>query len=155
MALRHKFKSTGAFLPGNTDREAELCKCGVMLGAHSRENSYSPPFSGSRPQTNYEFEMIHDRWIDTLIANPPAGIPEDEYSSAREGYWPETWADFEGGRPIRWLPTGDQCTQCGFCRYYIEITSKMGSDWGVCSNPDSQYDRTAVFEHWTCKDFGP
>ncbi len=36
---------------------------------------------------------------------------------------------------------------------WLPLTGKWGLDWGVCSNPDSPNDRTAVFEHDGCAGF--
>ena len=40
--------------------------------------------------------------------------------------------------------------QCGGCAFYIELTSDLGMDWGVCAHEKSPHDGTAVFEHHTC-----
>jgi len=41
--------------------------------------------------------------------------------------------------------------QCGLCRFYVPLQGIFASDWGVCTNPESQQDRHAMFEHDGCK----
>ncbi|MDA0184073.1 DUF3027 domain-containing protein [Solirubrobacter phytolaccae] len=43
--------------------------------------------------------------------------------------------------------------QCGACRWWIPLTGAWGLDWGVCSNPNSQFDARARFEHDGCAAF--
>lgn len=92
---------------------------------------------------------LHERWASQLsLANLPIGVPID-----RDG-WPATFGDMVDGKPVHRLDDGEEyCFQCLHCRYYDELESPMGLDWGACNNPASQYDRTVVFEHWTCKEF--
>lgn len=40
--------------------------------------------------------------------------------------------------------------QCGRCAWWVPLTGTWGLDWGVCSNPASTHDRTAMFEHDGC-----
>lgn len=43
--------------------------------------------------------------------------------------------------------------QCGGCRYYLRLAGEHPSDWGVCSNPRSDWDGLAMFEHDGCEHF--
>jgi hypothetical protein len=43
--------------------------------------------------------------------------------------------------------------QCGICKFWLPLAGPLGADWGVCSNPDSSFDRTAMFEHDGCDFF--
>ncbi|RRD03103.1 DUF3027 domain-containing protein [Arachnia propionica] len=43
--------------------------------------------------------------------------------------------------------------QCGGCCFWIPLAGVFGADWGVCSNPESQFDRVAMYEHDGCTDF--
>jgi hypothetical protein len=43
--------------------------------------------------------------------------------------------------------------QCGACRYFIHLTGYLINDWGICSNPESEFDGTAMFEHDGCEQF--
>ena len=42
---------------------------------------------------------------------------------------------------------------CFLCIYYIPLKGSLGSDWGVCSNPKSQFDSRVMFEHDGCDFF--
>ncbi len=71
--------------------------------------------------------MPHKRWIDDLRrrfgrATPPTAHPTDDWSLA----------------------------QCHACSSYIPLEGKIGMDWGACSNPVSEHDRSVVFEHFGC-----
>ncbi|WP_216321584.1 DUF3027 domain-containing protein [Deinococcus aestuarii] len=41
--------------------------------------------------------------------------------------------------------------QCWNCIYYVELTGKFASDWGVCTNALSAMDRRAMFERDGCE----
>jgi hypothetical protein len=43
--------------------------------------------------------------------------------------------------------------QCGRCIWWVPLTGTWGEDWGVCSNPASPHDRSAMFEHDGCDVF--
>ena len=43
--------------------------------------------------------------------------------------------------------------QCGGCAYYIRLRGALESDWGVCSNERSRFDRSVMFEHDGCESF--
>ncbi len=43
--------------------------------------------------------------------------------------------------------------QCGRCTFWLPLTGDWGLDWGVCSNPESAHDRSAMFEHDGCAAF--
>jgi len=43
--------------------------------------------------------------------------------------------------------------QCGECIYYIPLQGMLSSDWGVCSNSASTFDRQAMWEHDGCDNF--
>lgn len=40
--------------------------------------------------------------------------------------------------------------QCGGCEFYVPLAGPLGSDWGVCTNPQSPHDRRVLFEHEGC-----
>ncbi len=119
-----------------------------------RNLSYEPPFSGSRPQEQAALEAVHPRWIRLLSSVLPVGVPTEETVSghASKGRWPLTWGDVVDGENRHREP-GNHCMQCGSCQFYVPLEGDLGSDWGACTNPRSQYDRTCTFEHWTCKEF--
>jgi hypothetical protein len=43
---------------------------------------------------------------------------------------------------------GDE--QCELCLYYIPLLGILGSDYGVCTNVDSEFDGVLKFEHNGC-----
>ena len=43
--------------------------------------------------------------------------------------------------------------QCFMCTYFIHLSGDMGSDYGVCSNLQSEYDAQVRFEHDGCDSF--
>lgn len=43
--------------------------------------------------------------------------------------------------------------QCLMCKFYVRLTGKLIDDWGVCSNPQSPFDRSVMFEHDGCDYF--
>lgn len=51
-----------------------------------------------------------------------------------------------GDDPDRW-----GVEQCGQCRYWLPLDGSWGFDWGVCSNPASDFDAQARFEHDGCE----
>ena len=85
-----------------------------------------PPFEGGKGMTKEERNACHKRWCETGRATPPEGTLE--YKMAV-----------------------DDCKQCGFCAFYIPLTSDLGMDWGVCGNAKGPHDGKAVFEHFTCQ----
>ena len=68
---------------------------------------------------------IHERWI--------AGLNRGEGDPKYEDTWP--WE------------------QCGECLFWMPLAGPLGSDWGVCSNSHSPFDRRAMFEHDGCDFF--
>ena len=50
-------------------------------------------------------------------------------------------------------PDTSECLQCGGCALYVPLIGALGSDWGVCTNADSPFDRRAMFEHDSCDHF--
>lgn len=104
-----------------------------------------------KPQSAREYGKVHPRWIEQLIANLPEGVPLNPERSAGERPWPATFGDYDEEKgAIHMADEGPGfCHQCGGCRFYLTLNA----DWGVCSLPGGQYDRQAVFEHWTCKGF--
>lgn len=89
---------------------------------------YKPPWG--RPQSVDEFNQIHRRWAayltDSFGRTTPPFRPDDDV--------------YENG----------QLLQCGGCSYYVPIEGGLGADWGACTNPSSEHDRTCVFEHFGC-----
>lgn len=83
-----------------------------------------PPFLGGKGMTKAEREACHERWCETGRATPEPGTKE--------------YVLYEDGK------------QCGFCAFYISLTSDLGMDWGVCGNAKSPHDGKVVFEHHTC-----
>ena len=43
--------------------------------------------------------------------------------------------------------------QCGICCYFIPLTGALADDYGVCSNPASDFDGMVRFEHDGCEWF--
>jgi hypothetical protein len=43
--------------------------------------------------------------------------------------------------------------QCGVCRYYVALASRLGEDYGACCHADSPMDGRVVFEHDGCDVF--
>ncbi|TRV73353.1 DUF3027 domain-containing protein [Streptomyces sp. 130] len=43
--------------------------------------------------------------------------------------------------------------QCGGCRSWSALSGELGPDWGVCTRPDSLFDRRVRFEHAGCERF--
>ena len=41
--------------------------------------------------------------------------------------------------------------QCGICRYWLPLDGGWGLDWGVCSNPQGNFDGVVRFEHDGCE----
>ena len=41
---------------------------------------------------------------------------------------------------------------CG-CKHFLALKGKLGSDWGVCTNPESHRCGMLTFEHQGCLDF--
>lgn len=82
---------------------------------------YAPPF-GTEPQSQEEMALIHRRWLAKM-------------------------EEVEG----RYGPPKHQLAQCGGCSYYIPLEGSIGMDWGTCSNPNSNFDARAVFEHHGCE----
>lgn len=158
---RKKTCGCGADLDGsrNTYRGELVCTHCSIYFQLGREESYQPPFSGGRGQPEEEFALIHDRWAKRLRRTWPSGVPAElPIEGTKPGAfipWPATFgSEVADGSLIHASDEGQgYCLQCGGCTYYIPLEGKLGGDWGACSNPKSQYDRTCVFEHWTCKEF--
>jgi hypothetical protein len=93
---------------------------------------------------------VHARWIAKLRERLPDNVPPSDSDPA----WPETFGNLVNCKP-RHGEHPDYTLQCGGCRYYIRLDGAHGADWGACSCPSSEYDRTVVFEHWTCAHFKP
>jgi hypothetical protein len=53
-----------------------------------------------------------------------------------DGYKEEWWAE-----------------QCGMCRYLIPLSGAFADDYGICSNPRSDFDGLVRFEHDGCDKF--
>lgn len=61
----------------------------------------------------------------------------------------EPWGKVKREEGDLWRP---DCS-CG-CKYFIELSdSKLGADWGVCSNPKSHRAGLLTFEHQGCSEF--
>jgi hypothetical protein len=121
-----------------------------MTTPHDRSDFWPEPPWGRRMRRR-DRTGIHDRWIGRLRQKLPEGVPQD--ANTRES-WPATFGDKDAdGRAMHKPHGGDYTFQCGGCRFYICIEGPLGADWGVCGNARSEYDRQAVFEHWTCKEF--
>lgn len=43
--------------------------------------------------------------------------------------------------------------QCGACIYYVRLVGMFNSDYGACTNPDSEFDAKVRFEHDGCDGF--
>ncbi len=72
----------------------------------------------------------HSRWIEQRNNWHPNMKEEDT---------PDEWYD----------------QQCGSCQFFVPLSGSFKSDYGVCSNAQSPFDRTAMFEHDGCIHFAP
>jgi hypothetical protein len=70
---------------------------------------------------------IHQRWIAELNRSNDENDPE----------YRDTWP---------W-------EQCGGCLFWMPLAGPLGTDWGVCANALSPFDRRAMFEHDGCDSF--
>jgi hypothetical protein len=73
------------------------------------------------------FLETHERWISKFPFNRSRFSSEYEYQDE----WPKE--------------------QCFTCQYYIALSGRFQSDWGVCSNPSSNLDGRIMFEHDGCE----
>lgn len=92
---------------------------------------------------------IHHNWIKDLSNNPPEGVPLTRTNYQGDPY-PITEGDRVDGEVVH-NENGNYMFQCMDCVHYWNLEGRLGGDWGACSNPESQYNRQVVFEHWTCK----
>ncbi len=54
----------------------------------------------------------------------------------------------EFGTVERWADPNKAYPDCsGGCRFFIPITGRLGSDWGVCANPKGPRFGLLTFEH--------
>jgi hypothetical protein len=49
---------------------------------------------------------------------------------------------------------GESDCSCG-CRHFAKLAHEVGSDWGICSNPESPRAGLLTFEHQGCAAFSP
>lgn len=77
------------------------------------------------PDERAYFRATHDRWMASRNRRQEA-----------DDYLDEWW---------------DQ--QCGACQWFMYLTGVLGDDWGVCSNPRSDFDGRVHFEHDGCAAF--
>lgn len=114
---------------------------------HERNMSYTPPFSGGRPQLQSEYKKIHQRWAQQLKANLPDGVPvvrstpylrctactipvsvhetnspgcplPETYED--KGVWPQTFAaeEFDDeGFVTKWRTDGREASYCTQCGF--------------------------------------
>lgn len=92
--------------------------------------NYRPPWG--EPQSEEEFDQIHSRWAKKL--------KEASGRNNTKPPWRPNDKDYDNG----------QLLQCGGCSYFIPVEGGLGMDWGACTNPKSEHDRTCVFEHFGC-----
>jgi hypothetical protein len=119
--------------------------------------NYETPF-GYTVKPLSTSSSIHERWCKKLFETWPLEVPaesltpDEKKSKIGQRPWPVTFGIIKNGKVQHRVDEGNgTCLQCGACKHCLAIENN--DDWGVCSNPKSQYDRTAVFEHWTCKFF--
>ena len=74
-----------------------------------------------------DVRAIHARLADKVGLNRDTGSPDYR----EEWYW----------------------EQCGGCRHWCALLGPLGADWGVCTNPESQFDSLLRFEHDGCEHF--
>ena len=72
-------------------------------------------------------EATHRRWANAHQLNRKTSDPD----------YPDSWY-FE---------------QCGGCRYWVPLKGLLGSDWGACTNNESKFDCSLMFEHDGCDSF--
>ncbi len=73
----------------------------------------------------------------------------DHFRACHRRWVKKIHRDLDGpNRPPIW---GRQ--QCMLCSYYVPLTGVFIDDYGVCSNPTSQFDGTLMFEHDGCEQF--
>ena len=139
--------------PTNDPVEARASELGLVRGPQgSWEPDLSNPIWQGDAPVEYgpqEHDRIHARWIGQLRDDLPAGVPLDAEASEK---WPSTWGiESSSDGTLQHTPVSEgTCLQCLFCRHYIPLETRLGMDWGACTNVLSQYDRQVVFEHWTC-----
>lgn len=75
-------------------------------------------------------DSCHARWSQSGLNNANPEVDE-------EGNPPDEWSNY----------------QCGQCVYYILVVGALSSDWGLCSNAKSKFDRMAMFEHDGCDEY--
>lgn len=71
------------------------------------------------------FRLCHERW--TSRTNRNLSMPD---------------------RPDEWI-----WNQCESCMYWLPISGKFATDWGICSNEKSASDGIVRFAHDGCDDF--
>lgn len=103
-------------------------------------------------------EDTHKRWIRRLSEKLPRGVPVARKGNYLDRPWPVTFGTVENGQAIHDRDEedpegGDMPLQCLECKYYVPLEGRLGFDWGACTNPLSEYDGEAVFEHWTCANY--
>jgi len=52
------------------------------------------------------------------------------------------------GYPFEW-----NFQQCGQCRFWVQLAGAFKDDYGGCTNADSPFDRSVMFEHDGCEHF--
>lgn len=60
---------------------------------------------------------------------------------------PSDYRDY-GGQVQRWEDSQDEYPDCSSgCKFFAKLAGKLGSDWGVCANPESHRAGLLTFEH--------
>jgi Protein of unknown function (DUF3027) len=74
-------------------------------------------------------------------------MTEDEIARAAHARWT---TDLNRDMSAPGYDDAWRTQQCFNCSFHLKLAGQMGEDWGVCANPDSDFDRRAMFEHDGC-----
>jgi hypothetical protein len=79
-------------------------------------------------------------------------IFDDDHSDETHERWIKrknrVWPTNADDVPDAWINE-----QCGQCRFYMPLQGLLSTDWGVCSNPESEFDGKVMFEHDGCEHY--
>jgi hypothetical protein len=116
----------------------------VVRGRHSTKPVANP----QRCQHPRHSPAVHFNHLlyDTFMQHP-----DHESLLALVACLPSDFEPFgERSRDTDW---GPDCSRG--CRWWLPLHGKLGSDWGVCSNPVSPRRSLLTFEHQGCREFEP
>lgn len=134
-------------LPEGVPQEPGMWRCRTCHSAVEQQNG--GPWRHVLPELS-----THKHWTRKGDVYVGPHEPEPYFD---ERLWPSTWGEYDEATETAHHSAdagrADSCFQCGFCQYYLTLDSRLGADWGACSNPRSEYDGRVTFEHWTCRHF--